>query len=69
MLLAVTAGLERGRCRQQLHEVLLLAEPNAAARLDWSRTVVDFSHVRAIEEGARRDRVRSIVAEPDRNTT
>jgi hypothetical protein len=31
---------------QRLHEVLL-AELNAAARLDWSRCVVDSSHVRA----------------------
>lgn len=31
---------------QQLHEVLL-AELNAAARLDWSRAVVDSSHVQA----------------------
>lgn len=54
--------------RPQLHEALL-AELNAAARLDWSRAVVDSSHVRAIRGGARRDRVRSIVAEPDRNTT
>lgn len=53
---------------QQLHEALL-AELNAAARLDWSRAVVDSSRVRAIKGGARRDRVRSIVAEPDRNTT
>lgn len=53
---------------QQLHEVLL-AELNAAARLDWSRAVVDSSHVRAVKGGVRRDRVRSIVAEPDRNTT
>ncbi|MFD5779187.1 IS5 family transposase [Streptomyces sp. NPDC126933] len=35
---------------QQLHEVLL-AELNAAARLDWSRAVVDSSHVRAIKGG------------------
>ncbi|AYL33979.1 IS5/IS1182 family transposase (plasmid) [Streptomyces fungicidicus] len=35
---------------QQLHEVLL-AELNAAARLDWSRAVVDSSHVRAIKRG------------------
>ncbi|MDQ0988697.1 transposase [Streptomyces sp. V2I9] len=53
---------------QQLHEVLL-AELNAAARLDRSRAVVDSSHVRAIKGGATRDRVRSTVAEPDRNTT
>lgn len=31
---------------QRLHEVLL-AEPNAAAKLHWSRCVVDSSHVRA----------------------
>ncbi|MFJ3189437.1 IS5 family transposase [Streptomyces halstedii] len=37
---------------QQLHEVLL-AELNAAARLDWSRTVVDSSHVRALKGGSR----------------
>lgn len=35
---------------QQLHEVLP-AELNAAARLDWSRAVVDSSHVRAIKGG------------------
>ncbi|WTN15327.1 IS5 family transposase [Streptomyces canus] len=35
---------------QQLHEVLL-AELNAAARLDWSRCVVDSSHVRAFKRG------------------
>ncbi|QYA98884.1 IS5 family transposase [Streptomyces anulatus] len=37
---------------QQLHEVLL-AELNAAARLDWSRAVVDSSHVRANKRGSR----------------
>lgn len=46
---------------RQLHEVML-AELNAAARLDWSRAVVDSSQVRAIKGGARRDRVGSIVA-------
>jgi transposase len=35
---------------QRLHEVLL-AELNAAARLDWSRAVVDSSHVRALKRG------------------
>ncbi|QNS02166.1 IS5 family transposase [Streptomyces xanthii] len=35
---------------QRLHEVLL-AELNAAARLDWSRCVVDSSHVRALKGG------------------
>ncbi|NJP46052.1 IS5 family transposase [Streptomyces sp. PRB2-1] len=36
---------------QRLHEVLL-AELNAAARLDWSRAVVDSSHVRASKGGS-----------------
>lgn len=36
--------------RQRLHEVLL-AELNAALRLDWSRCVVDSSHVRALKRG------------------
>ena len=35
---------------QRLHEVLL-AELNAASRLDWSRCVVDSSHVRALKRG------------------
>ncbi|WP_435878762.1 IS5 family transposase [Streptomyces klenkii] len=35
---------------QRLHEVLL-AELNAAARLDWCRCVVDSSHVRALKGG------------------
>ncbi|MGW7283636.1 IS5 family transposase [Streptomyces sp. NPDC054844] len=37
---------------QRLHEVLL-AELNAAARLDWSRAVVDSSHIRALKGGSR----------------
>ncbi|RNG33581.1 IS5 family transposase [Streptomyces botrytidirepellens] len=37
---------------QQLHE-MLLAELNAAARLDWSRAVVASSHVRALQGGFR----------------
>ncbi|WP_369275960.1 IS5 family transposase [Streptomyces sp. R11] len=36
---------------QRLHEVLL-AELNAASRLDWSRCVVDSSHVRAFKRGS-----------------
>lgn len=42
---------------QRLHEVLL-AELKAAARLDWSRCVVDSSHVRALKGGARQARRR-----------
>ena len=37
---------------QQLHEALL-AELHAAGELDWSRAVVDGSHVRAMKGGAR----------------
>lgn len=36
---------------QRLHEVLL-GELNTAARLDWSRRVVDSSHVRALKGGS-----------------
>ncbi len=43
---------------QRLHEALL-AELNAAARLDWSRAVVDSSHVRAPKGGSRRARRQS----------
>jgi transposase len=43
---------------QRLHEVLL-AELDAAYRLDWSRCVVDSSHVRALKGGSRRARRRS----------
>ncbi|MFF6984604.1 IS5 family transposase [Streptomyces sp. NPDC008343] len=43
---------------QRLHEVLL-AELNASAKLDWSRCVVDSSHVRASKGGATRARRRS----------
>ena len=35
---------------QRLHE-LLLAELNAAGKLDWSRAVIDDSHVRAMKGG------------------
>nr|WP_157121982.1 IS5 family transposase [Nocardia miyunensis] len=35
---------------QRLHETLL-AELNAAGALDWSRAVIDGSHVRALERG------------------
>jgi transposase len=42
---------------QRLHE-LLLAELHAAERLDWSRAVVDSSHVRALKGGPKPARVR-----------
>ena len=37
---------------QRLHEVLL-ARLNAAGMIDWSRSAVDGSHVRALKGGAR----------------
>ncbi len=52
---------------QQLHEVLL-AELNAERKCDWSRCVVDSSHVRALEGGASRTRRRSTGAGPAPNT-
>lgn len=49
---------------QRLHEILL-AELNAAARLDRSRCVVDSSHVRALKKGgSTRARRRSTGGEP-----
>jgi len=45
---------------QRLHE-LLLAELNGAGALDWSRAVIDSSHVRALKGGPKRARARSTV--------
>jgi len=53
---------------QRLHEVLL-AERNAASRLDWSRCVVDSSHVRRYMGGSTWAPRRSTEAGPGRNTT
>ncbi len=53
---------------QRLHEVLL-AELIAAARLDWSRCVVDSSHVRALKGGSTRAPRRSTAAGPARYST
>ena len=53
---------------QQLHESLL-AELNAAGALDWSRAVIDSSHVRAVKVGPKPGRARSIVPGPARSTT
>jgi transposase len=43
---------------QRLHE-LLLAELQAAEKLDWSRSVIDSSHVRAARRGPKAVRARS----------
>ena len=43
---------------QRLHEALL-AELNAAGKLDWSRAVIDSSHARAARRGPKAVRARS----------
>jgi transposase len=48
---------------QRLHEALL-AELNAAGKLDWSRAVIDSSHVRAARRGPKAVPARSTA--PDR---
>lgn len=48
---------------QRLHEAFL-AELNAAGKLDWSRAVIDSSHVRAMRRGPKAVRARSTA--PDR---
>jgi transposase len=46
---------------QRLHEVML-ADLREANRIDWSRAVVDSSHVRALKGGPTQGRARSIAA-------
>jgi transposase len=46
----------------------LLAESHAAGHLDWSRAVIDGSHVRALKGGPKPGRVRSTARERARNT-
>jgi transposase len=53
---------------QRLHE-MLLAELQAAGKLDWSRAVIDSSHVRAARRGPKADRARSTAPALARNTT
>lgn len=53
---------------QRLHE-LLLAELQAAGKLDWSRAVIDSSHVRAARRGPKAGRARSIAPAQARSTT
>jgi transposase len=50
-----------------LHE-LLLAELHAADRLDWSKAVIDSSHIRALKGGPKPARARSTAPAPARNT-
>lgn len=50
-----------------LHQ-LLLAELHAADQLDWSKAVIDSSHVRALKGGPKPVRARSTAPAPARNT-
>ena len=49
-----------------MHENLL-AELNGAGQLNWSRAVIDGSHVRALKGGPKPDRARSTVPDLARN--
>src|SRR2546423_4519569 len=53
---------------QRLHEELL-AELHAAGALDWSKAVIDGSHVRALKGGPKLGRARSTVPGQARDTT
>lgn len=53
---------------QRLHE-LLLAELQGAGKLDWSRAVIDSSHVRAARRGPKADRARLTAPARARSTT
>jgi transposase len=47
----------------------LLAELNAAGALDWSKAVIDSSHVRALKGGPKPARARSTAPSRARSTT
>jgi transposase len=51
----------------RLHE-LLLARLQQAGEIEWSRAVVDGSHIQAKKGAPKRARARSTEAEPDRST-
>ena len=53
---------------QKVHEVLL-AKLRAADRIDWSRTVVDSSSIRAVGAGQEQDRIPPIALARARSTT
>jgi transposase len=53
---------------QRLHEVFL-AELHAADQLDWSKAVIDGTHIRAMKGGPKQVRARSTVPERARSTT
>ncbi|TDD44985.1 transposase [Nonomuraea terrae] len=52
----------------RLHQ-LLFAELHAAGQLDWSKAVIDSSHVRTLKGGPKPARARSTAPSRARNTT
>ena len=59
---------QRAGIFERLHRELLEAL-NAAGRIDWKTAVIDGSHVRALQGGARQGLPRSIVPVPAQSTT
>jgi transposase len=59
---------QRAGVWERLH-ALLLAKLRAAGEIEWSRAVVDASHVQAKKGAPRRARARLIEPETGRNTT
>jgi transposase len=53
---------------QKLHE-LLLAELHATGKLDWSKAVIDSSHIRALKGGPKQGRARSTAPRRAPSTT
>lgn len=53
---------------QRLHQILL-DELHSANKLDWSRAVIDSSHLRAARRGPKAGRARSTAAERAPSTT
>ena len=58
---------QRAGVWERLH-ALLLSRLRAAGEIEWSRAIVDASHVQAKKGAPRRARARSTGAEPDRST-
>jgi transposase len=53
---------------QRLHQTLL-TELHNAGKLDWSRAVIDTSHLRAARRGPKAGRARSTAPDPAPSTT
>src|SRR5437868_4308471 len=59
---------QRARVWDRLH-ALLLTRLRAAGEIEWSRAMIDSSHVQAKKGAPKRARARSIGAERTRSTT